>query len=211
MDKVKLLCSMNRQLMLEFSHRTTEGLERQHLFRMMMPVFRSFLELNVNKEVEKDSYIIRHAASLCQTTNKPTDEDVQLLLSKARQVDEKFLQQINPLPISITIHYQDIEAIRQQRIKLVLSECYKLLQQWQASSRFSQVVKSIYAETDLKEVLYNILHLYSMETRMLSRSVRVPSIMGMMRDSLSQSVYSVMDSVAKDMAVKTRDRICQQK
>ena len=44
------------------------------------------------------------------------------------------------------------------------------------------------------------MQLYGAETRALSRSVRIPSIFNLARDSISDTVNSVMTGVAADLA-----------
>ena len=51
-------------MMEAFSQRTVEGLKGYTLFRLALPAFQSFLDINVGKEVEKDRVVISRAASM---------------------------------------------------------------------------------------------------------------------------------------------------
>lgn len=199
MDRVGLLCTMDRYMMEEFSRRTAEGLKQHTLFRMMLGPLQSFLEINVRKEVEKDRQVITHAASLSSANQFPTQQDIQRLLKLARDVDQTFLHQAAGFPINIRINYHDIEPVRQQRIQRILSESHALFRQWQTPTHLRSVVAERYDAMQYRKLLYDILHLYSLETKLLSHSVRMPGVLSFARDSLSQTVYEVMESVAQQL------------
>ena len=52
----------------------------------------------------------------------------------------------------------------------------------------------------VEALLREIMQLYGAETRALSRSVRIPSLFNLARDSISDTVNSVMTGVAADLA-----------
>lgn len=211
MNKVNLLCVMNRIMMESFSQRTVEGLKRHKLFKLALPPFQSFLEINVGKEVEKDRLVIEQAYKLCQSGTRLDSCHVAALLQEARKIDQKFLQKAAMFPIDINIQYQDIEHYRQQRIELLLQTSYRMFTQWQEVHSFRAVVKGLYNEVQFRELIHNILRLYAMETRMLSRSVHIPRLLTLARDTVTQTITSVMEQqaeiLAKSLAHKVYQRI----
>ena len=103
-------------------------------------------------------------------------------------------------PIDIQIQYQDIEHYRHQRIELLLQTGYRILAQWQNARSFRAAVNELYSETQFRDLLYEILRLYAMETRMLSRSVRIPHLLNMARDLVTQTITEVMEQEAQALA-----------
>jgi hypothetical protein len=191
---------MSRVMMETFSRRTVEGLKSYTLFRLALPPFQSFLNINVGKEVEKDRLVILHAAGLHQSGTLPDSGHVATLLQQAREIDQTFVRKAAMFPIDIRIQYQDIERYRQQRIELLLQTSYRILAQWQDVSSFRAAVKELYGETQFRKLLHDILRLYAMETRMLSRSVRIPHLLSLARDAVTQTITNVMEQEAEALA-----------
>jgi hypothetical protein len=200
MNRVNVLCGMNRVMMETFSQRTVEGLKAYTLFRLALPPFQSFLDINVAKEVEKDRKVIARAATLYQFGTEPDSAHVTELLQEAREIDQNFLRKAAVFPIDIHIRYQDIEHVRQQRIDLLLNASYRILAQWQDVVSFRAAVSEIYSEAEFRHLLRDILGLYARETRMLSRSVRIPRLLTLARDTVTQTVTNVMEQQAQALA-----------
>ncbi len=203
MNRVKVLCAMDRVMMETFSRRTVAGLKGHTLFRLTLPAFQSFLDVNVGKEVEKDRMVIARAARIRQSGTEPGPTHVADLLQEARQIDQSFLRKTTAFPINIQIRYQDIERYRQQRIELLLQASYRILTQWQAGCSFRAAVNALYNEAQFRDLILDILRLYAMETRMLSRSVRIPHLLSLARDAATRTIRNVMeqqaDAVAKSL------------
>lgn len=193
---------MNRVMMEGFSKRTVESLKSHALFRLALPPFRSFLDINVAKEIEKDRGVITFAASLHQSGTEPDASHVATLLKDARKIDQDFLRKVTVFPIDIKIQYQDIEKYRQQRIELLLQASQQIFKQWHTSHSFRVTIKDLYTETQFRVLLQDLLSLYAMETRMLSRSVRIPSLFNLARDNVAQTINRVMEQEAVLMAKK---------
>ena len=87
MDKVRLLCATDGRMMQEFSARTVRRLEDHSLFRLLLPVFRSFFEINVRKEIEKDRLAILRAANVQRAGGTPGAADVEALLQQDARRD----------------------------------------------------------------------------------------------------------------------------
>lgn len=200
MNRVNVLCAMNRVMMEAFSQRTVEGLKGYPLFRLALPAFQSFLGINVAKEVEKDRMVIARAAKAHQSGTKPGPVQVAALLQEAREIDQTFLRKAAVFPINIQIQYQDIEPYRQQRIELLQQTSYRILTQWQDVSSFRAAVIELYNETQFRDLLHDILRLYAMETRILSRSVRIPHLLTLARDAVTQTMSNVMEQEAEALA-----------
>ena len=191
---------MNRYMMEAFSQRTVEGLKNYSLFRLALPAFQSFLDINVSKEVEKDQIVIARAAELNQTGFQPGSAHINALLHKSRKIDQAFLRKASAFPINIQIQYQDIEQYRKMRIELLIQSSYNILSHWEHKSSFRSTVYELYNEDQFRDLLQNLLGLYADETRMLSRSVRIPSLLSLARDSVTQTITTVMDQEAKALA-----------
>ena len=187
-------------MMQEFSTRTAARLGDHTLFRLLLPTFRAFLDINVRKEIEKDRLVIMHAAAAQRAGSAPQEADIQKLLQQAREIDRQFLQQAAVFPVSIHIEYRDIEEFRRRRIERLLELAGRLLAQWEVTPRFRAAVAGLYAPDEFRALLREILELYSAETKMLSRSVHIPQIFNFARDSLSETVHTVMVGVAKGLA-----------
>ena len=200
MNRVNVLCAMNRFMMETFSQRTVESLKGHTLFRLALPPFQSFLNINVAKEVEKDRLVIAQAAKVHQSGTEPDPGHVAALLQKAREIDQTFVRNATAFPIDIQIQYQDIEHYRQQRIELLLQTSYRILTQWQDVSSFRAAVNELYNEAQFRHLLHDILRLYAMETRMLSRSVRIPNLLTLARDAVTQTITNVMEQEAEALA-----------
>jgi hypothetical protein len=191
---------MSGTMMQEFSTRTAARLGDHTLFRLLLPAFRAFLDINVRKEIEKDRLVILRAADALHAGSAPQEADIQRLLQQAREIDQKFLQQAAVFPVNIHIEYHDIEQFRRLRIERLLDLAGRLFAQWELTPRFRAAVAGCYAPGEFRAQLREILELYSSETRMLSRSVRIPQIFNFARDSLSETVHGVMVSVAEGLA-----------
>lgn len=207
MNRVKLLCAMDRVMMEAFSQRTVESLKTYGLFRLALPAFQSFLDINLDKEVDKDRIIIAQAAGAQQSGASPSPDHVNTLLQQAREIDQVFIRKATVFPVNIKIRYQDIEYFRQQRIELLLQESYRILVQWQDVRSFRAVVNELYSEAQFHELLHNILGLYAMETRMLSNSVRLPRLLMPARGNVTQTITSVMEQVAEALAGSLTRRV----
>lgn len=184
-------------MMRSFSDRTCDALKDHAFFRLLLPPFQSFLDTNVKKEEEKDLFVISTAYRARQEGIPLEEIPIAPLLQEARKIDQKFLQQASMLPITINIQYGDIEQIRRQRMEQLLSAAYRLFQQWEGTPRVRTAFAHLYSREEFSELLRGILHLYIQETIILSHSVRLPRLIGMARDKVSDTVYSVMENVSQ--------------
>lgn len=191
---------MDRVMMEAFSQRTVEGLKGYSLFRLALPTFQSFLDINVGKEVEKDRKVIVQAASAHQSGVRPGPDHVAVLLKEAREIDQTFVRKATVFPIDIKIGYQVIEHYRRQRIELLLQASYSILAQWQDVRPFRKAVNELYNKAEFQDLLHDILRLYAMETQMLSHSVRIPRLLALARDTVTQTITNIMEQEAEALA-----------
>lgn len=200
MDRLSVLCAMDRHMMQAFSQRTAADLARHSLFGLLLPAFQSFLDINVRKEVEKDRRVLAAAATALKAGSALSATDAQRLLVEAREIDQTFLRQAAIFPIAINIHYGDIEPTRLKRIERLLDMSTRLLASWQHTQRFRAAAAQAYTREQFEIALREILHLYALETKMLSHSVRIPTLFTLARDKLTGTIYSVMESIAAELA-----------
>ena len=99
-------------MMQEFSARTAARLGDYTLFKLLLPVFRAFLDINVRKEIEKDRLVILRAADAQRVGSAPQEADILRLLQQAREIDQKFLQQAAVFPVNIHIAVFDMDVNR---------------------------------------------------------------------------------------------------
>ncbi len=202
MDKVRVLCEMDQYMMRAFSRDTSEALKKNTLFRLLLPPFQSFLDANVKKEEEKDFLVISSAYQARQGGKSLEEIPITSLLQEARKIDQKFFQQTSALPFSIEFKYNDIEKIRRLRMEQLFDTSYRLFQQWEKTPRIRTAFARLYSRNQFLVLLREILHLYSQETKILSRSVRLPHLIGVARDKLSNTIYSVMEDVSQQLVTE---------
>ncbi|MEW6331889.1 MAG: hypothetical protein AB1560_10550 [Pseudomonadota bacterium] len=207
MDKARALCAMDAAMMREFSARTVRELESHALFRLLLPVFRSFLEINVRKEIDKDRAAILRADAARRAGHAPGPADADALLQEAREVDRRFLRDAAVFPVDIRIEYRELEPFRRRRVEMLLAAAHALFARWETTPRFRAAVAAQYRRAEFEQLLHEILRLYAAETRALSRSVRIPALFSVARDSVSDTVYSVMTGVAAGLAGELTRRV----
>ena len=207
MDKSRLLCVMYAYMMREFSQRTIAGLKECKLFKLLLPPFKSFLEINLDKEIEKHQEVIACAVAAVQRGQTPGHVSIEQLLRRAREIDQAFLRKAHSLSSALDIHYQEIDQVRLRRIELVITAAYQLLVNWQVKMSFRRVVHGQYDREQFRAFLLNILNLYIQETRVLSKSVKIPRHLARFSDSLIDTVHTVMQRTADQLAQDLTDKV----
>lgn len=198
---------MNDKMMRQFSARTAGRLREYTLFKLLLPPFQKFLDINVTKEIEKDRLVIARAAEAQRTGRSPLEVDINGILQHAREIDRSFLEQATVFPVDIRIEYHDIEPTRQRRIERQLAAVHRLLGQWEHTPRFRTAMAASYTRDEFEVFLREILQLYSAETRLLSRSVSIPEVFDFARNAFADIIYSVMVSVAAKLAGELTVRV----
>jgi hypothetical protein len=195
MNKVDILCGMDRDMMNEFSRQSVERLRSGLRFRLIMPLFSDLMDANVEKEVEKDVLIIKSAARAFSDGVDGESMNIAELFNETTEVDKRFMEKLLRLP-PLSICYGCIEDIRKKRIKLLVSTVYDILSQWLDSIPFRSAVKRAYSQQEFEVRLNKMLHLYTLETRELSNSFKLP----LAKELFTNTVFNTMEGVADSLA-----------
>jgi hypothetical protein len=187
-------------MMLEFS-RLCVGRLNSHLpLKLFLSLFQHFLDANVLKEIDKDRLIIEHAAAAFERGMDRADMDVNELFEMTKKVDNEFVEKLsNPL-FSLSVRYDDFAEIRKKRIVSFVNVVFDLLCNWQDALPFPHIVRSTFAEERYREVLGQVLHLYNVETRMLSNSITFHGPAGKVKDLFAEKLFATMERTAGDIA-----------
>lgn len=179
--------------MREFSRRSILRLEENFPLRLMLPAFRESLESNVEKELKKDSLVIRHASETLKAGHDVSDEDVEALFEKTKEADREFLGIISRLPFFIRVRYEDIRETRLERIGLLLKTARRLLSTGNEQAGLPEAAAGAFTEEGFRAALEEMLNLYTRETRALYKSVRVPAFLGIAGSFLAGAVCRAME------------------
>ncbi len=185
--------------MYEFSRQSLDRISKQSLLLGTLPFFSTYLDSNVKKEVDKDRLIIREAAGAYEAGKPACDLDLEDIFDKTKQVDKAFLSNL-PIPSSFFVRYSDIADIRIQRIWRISKTVYTLLRNWPDTASFTDVVKNSYTENKFQEIIAEILRLYSQETRMLSKSIRLFPPFNKAVQNYTETLFRTMEEVTEDIA-----------
>lgn len=185
--------------MYEFSRLSLGRVSKQSLLLGSLPFFSAYLDSNVKKEVDKDRLIIEEAAAAFEMGKPACDLDLEDIFDKTKQVDKAFLSNL-PIPSSFLVRYSDFADIRIQRIGRISKSVYAILKNWPDTASFTDAVRSAYTGITFKEIVAEILHLYSQETRMLSKSMRLLSPFNRALQNYTETLFQAMEEVAEDIA-----------
>ena len=110
------------------------------------------------------------------------------------------LARVRRFPVGIVLRYEEILPLRRQRIVQLLGAAYRILGAWRAGRGLREALRECYAPEELEAVLAGILRLYAMETRALSRAVRLPALLRPAQDSIGRRLYDIMDAQGARLA-----------
>ena len=174
MRHARSLARLNGQILHTYSQRTIAALRAILPLRLALPHLESVLALNVGKEVEKDTLVIRRA-------REPAGR-------------------VGRFPGEIVVRYEDIAPIRARRIKLLHEAATKILAARDTQRHMGRAVHTSYSREEFAQLLYELFRLYAEETRSLSRSVRLPMPLVPLRELIGQELLNVMTRVARTLA-----------
>ncbi len=174
MDRVGILCRKDGIMMHEFSRRSLTRIRGGRVLSLALSFFSSSMEANVRKEVEKDRLIIREAAAAFTAGRAACDLDLEEIFEKTKKTDEAFLKGLTMSSFTIAVHYSDFADIRIQRIWRISKTVYALLGKWPDEASFADAARAAYGAKEFRKIIVEILHLYSLETRMLGDAIRSP-------------------------------------
>ena len=122
------------------------------------------------------------------------------LLEATKEIDQAFLAQVGSLPIRIVIPYAEIAPVRMERIERLFGAAYRILDAWRLERGVRAAVQASYPRAELERLLLDLLRLYAVETRVLSRSVHLPALLIPLREHVAQSLHGIMSDTAKRLA-----------
>ena len=200
MTPARALTVWNRQLLEDYSRRTTAALRQALPLRLALPRLEPFLADNVAKEVDKNAKVIALVAAAVAADRSTDEETLRGLLAEQRQVDRKFLDRVSDFPVGIVIRYEEIEPVRRRRIALLAATVETILRAWRGRRRLRAALCAAYPCPQLERQVHELLRLYALETQLLSRSLRLPALLVPLREKLAQSLYGVMNEQAQNAA-----------
>lgn len=201
MSDLEALCTADREMMLEFSARCMNRLNNHLPLRLLLAPFQPFLDANVLKEIEKNQLIIKHAAVAFKGNMDSAGINIDSLFEMTKKIDEQFLRKLSHPFFSLEIRYDDFAEIRKKRIASFITMSFNLLNNWDDRSSFPEIVRKTFSETRYREVLGEVLHLYNVETRMLSCSSTLTGPAGRAKDFCAEKLFATMENTAREIAI----------
>jgi len=204
MNQVQAMAVLNRKILETYSRRTTETLKKAMPLQAALPSLEDFLAMNVAKEVQKDDLIIRRGGEDAAHGVQPSDATAGQLFDATKEIDRTFLARARNFPVGIVIPYDEIAPLRTQRIDKLLTAAYRIFEAGRtphgSRSAIRAAICSTFARDDFERLLQDLLRLYALETRVLSRALSLPRLLVPLRERLAKSVYEVMNDTANRLA-----------
>lgn len=200
MKHVNAMAALNRKILQVYSRRTTDVLKTVVPLRMALPRLENFLVDNVAKEVQKDALVMHHVAESVARGEQPGPDTTDRLFSATTDIDRAFLSRSGELPVGIVIRYEEIAPLRKQRIAKLLAAAYRILDAGRRVHGHRSAIRSAYSSVEFERLLQDLMRLYALETRVLSRSLRLPALLGPLRDLLAKSLFDAMNDTATGLA-----------
>ncbi len=198
MDKVGILCEKDSVMMHEFSRLSLDRIKGRSLLSVTISFFSSYMEANVEKEVEKDRLIIEEAAAAFKAGRPACDLDLEDIFEKTKRIDKKFIDNLMIPSFSFSVRYSDFADIRIRRIWRIARSVHTLLEKWPDNAPFAEAAKKAYTGRTFKELIVEILHLYNLETRMLGDAIRSPFHKAI--SAAVEALFRAMEETTEEMA-----------
>ena len=203
MDCERALARLDRRILRAYSARTTEALRGVVPLRVALPHLERFLARNVAKEIEKDERVIRRGAQSAGGQGSPAREVLEGLFAETQRIDRDFLSAAAGFPVGIVLRYDQIAPVRMRRIERLFESSARICAARHDHGSLRGALQACYAQADLERLLREILWLYSQEVLVLSRSVRLPALVGPLREMIAQRLVRVMNEAASQLAGRT--------
>jgi hypothetical protein len=200
MDRSGVLAALNCKILEAYSRRTTDTLHAALPLRLVLPHLEPLLARNVAKEMQKDALVIGRAGEALAAGSQPGHEALRGLFDATKEIDRAFLAQVGSLPIRIVIPYEQIAPVRMQRIERLFGAAYRILDAWRMERGLRAAVQASYPRAELERLLFDLLRLYAAETRVLSRSVRLPALLTPLREQAAQRLHEIMNDTGRRLA-----------
>jgi hypothetical protein len=198
-DNVGILCDKDSDFLHDYSRRCIERLTGHSLLPIPLPFLSAYLEANIKKETDKDRLIIEYAAEALAAGKEPGDVDIEELFDRTKTVDRAFVRRLLIPSFSILVRYEDIADIRKERIARLSTTAGEVLKAWEGCCSFSEVVRKTYPEPQFREIILDILHLYNLETRTLTGSIKFFSPFNRAIGLFAGNLFDTMETVAEAM------------
>jgi hypothetical protein len=196
MDRAAALAALNGRILTAYSAHTINALRAAAPLRMALPYIEPIIALNVAKEIRKDALVIQEAATAAERGEPPPRGKVSQLFDQMRTIDNDFLARTDRLPVRVVIPYDEIEPVRTKRIRYILEAAYRICNAWQVHPRLRDAIRAAYERSDFELISCLILDLYAQETRALSRSVKLPTVLAPLRERAAKHLALVMSQAA---------------
>ncbi len=208
MNRIDILCEQDSSMMHEFSRRSLDRISGGTLLSMARSFFSTYMQANVRKEIEKDRLIIEEAAAAYEAGRPACDLDLEDIFEKTKGTDSRFLEGLMIPSFSIVVHYGDFADIRIQRIWRISKTVYALLGRWPEEASFADAAKASFSEDEFRSIIGELLHLYSMETRMLGEAIRSPfrAAISAAGETLFRAMEEAKEELANDCAKMIYER-----
>ena len=198
MDRPYALAHLNGRLLAVYSFRTTSELRAALPLRLALPHVESLLELNVQKEIRKDTLVICYGGERGAASTE--SELVRELYMQTKRIDNDFVARMGAFPLRLVIPYAEIEPVRVERIKCLMSASARILAAWRADARLRGALRAAFTQPELESTLRRILDLYARETRVLTRSVRLPLLLEPLRERIAEHLLATMRGAGARLA-----------
>ncbi|MDA8259476.1 MAG: hypothetical protein M0Z99_28195 [Betaproteobacteria bacterium] len=200
MKPARSLARLNGRILHVYSQRTTAALRAALPLRLALPHLEPVLALNVAKEVEKDTLVIMRSRELAPGSASDWNELLPQLLQATKDIDRMFLARVGRFPVDIVVRYDEIAPIRARRMKLLHEAALRILHAHGSGQRLRSAMRASFSREEFAQLLYELFRLYAEETRSLSRSVRLPGPLALLRELIAQELLKVMLGVARPLA-----------
>ena len=200
MNCARALARLDRRILRAYSACTAESLRGVVPLRVALPHLERFLARNVAKEIEKDERVIRRAAQSPGGGGTPAREVLEALFAETQGIDREFLTAAAGFPVGIVLRYDQIAPVRMRRIERLFESSARICAARGEHRSLRGALQACYAKPDLERLIREILWLYSQEVLVLSRSVRLPALVGPLREMVAQRLVRVMNEAASGLA-----------
>lgn len=207
MDRFNQLSEEYRLLMHTFSKRTIDLLKRQPFFKLLFPAVSKFLDENVEKEIRKDILTMRLVFNAYELEKKVSEKELEEIFEKTKEIDEEFIKKTRGLPLSLDLSYEEIGAIRRRRIQFLAKLVCDILSHWEDDGDLHETFRLLYKKEELRKVLLQLLHLYNLETRHITGSIKLPLLFQGAKEAISKNLYHAMETVAKEIAEEWSNKV----
>ncbi len=206
MNRKKILTEVLESILKEFSDKSIEELNKKPSLKIMLQVGSQFIEDNVRKEIEKDKIVIEMTLKAMEEHNS-MKKNIKRICERVKEIDKDFFEKIKHLPFSIEINYDEVCEVREERIT-ELSELIKdIIRNWKYDISFEDAVKKSHTPQRFKERLENILYLYSVETKLIGKHLKLCFPLNTVKDLFVKNLFSIMKDLSSSIAKGWMEKI----